>query len=125
MVRNQKGFVYPITLCVLILFSTVFTIHMEQILTEKKMLKETETILQQDYYFLSTIEMIKNNFREGIHENAGVVEFNNGQATFDMEELTTSLIQITIHINIEDNEVYSIAYYDRDSHQIIKWIEKN
>ena len=40
-------------------FIHVLIIQIDQYIIEKRMLNETETILKQDYYFLSTIESLQ------------------------------------------------------------------
>ena len=62
MLRNEKGFLYPLTLCFLFLFTTVFLLSMEHFLNMKKMTKETENILKMDTYLLRTVQLLEETF---------------------------------------------------------------
>ncbi len=62
MLRNEKGFLYPLTLCFSSLFTTVFLLSMEHFLNMKKMTKETENILKMDTYLLRTVQLLEETF---------------------------------------------------------------
>lgn len=128
MLRNQNGFTYPLTLCLLIIFSTTLVIHIEQYVMESRMLKETETILKQDYYLLDAVRTIETTLAMGGDEKEpGSIEFNDGQADYVIMELTDQLweINITLKTGIDQMTISGLAYYDTDLQKIIKWIEKN
>jgi ComG operon protein 7 len=128
MLRNQSGFTYPLTLCLLIIFSTVLVIHIEQYVMESRMLKETETILKQDYYLLNAVRTIESTLAtEGNKKEPGSILFNDGQANYVIMELTDQLWEIDIHLKTgtDQIEISGLAYYDTDIQKVIKWIEKN
>lgn len=128
MVRNQSGFTYPLTLCMLILFSTVLMIYMEQLSVEKRMLPETETVLKQDYYVISTLTTLEEFFSaQGKTGSTGTIEFYDGEVQYVITEMTDSLweIKISLKIGKDNREFFGLAYYDANLKKIIKWVEKN
>jgi ComG operon protein 7 len=128
MLRNQKGFTYPLTLCFLVLLSTTLFIQIEQYLTEKKMLNETETILKQDYYLLSTVRKIESTLAaiNGETVNAGSFDFYDGHADFQIKKITDTIWEINIQLMTGKKTVITgIAYYDSGSQKVIQWIERS
>ncbi|WP_191090620.1 competence type IV pilus minor pilin ComGG [Niallia endozanthoxylica] len=126
--HNQKGFTYPLTLCMLILFSTILAIYLEQYLTEKRMLTETENILKQEYYIVSTLKTMEESLAvEGRTNHTGSIEFYDGQAEYVIEEITGSLWEIKLQIKtgIDSRQFSGTAFYDTDYKKIIKWVEKS
>jgi len=126
MLRNQKGFTYPVTLCLLILLSTVLTIQIEQYITEKRMLNQTETILKQDYYFLSTIESLQSQIAiSDPMPTTGFLDFNDGQVSYTIIELSEKEIEIKLILMMKrgNGEVKGSAFYDKSLGEIVKWNE--
>jgi len=131
MLRNQKGFTYPITLCFLFLFSTLLVIHTEQIITEKRMLMESETILKQDFYVHSTIKEVKQLLSSGeIPSTTGTILFYDGEANYRLEQKSQNIWQIQINIRttvngIKKADFLGFAQYDTEKNRMIKWMEVN
>ena len=128
MLRNQKGFTYPLTLCLLILLSTTLTIQIEQYITEKRMLNETETILKQDYYFLSTIELLQSQIAiSDPMPTTGSLDFNDGQVSYTIVELSEKELEIKLILTMKrgNGEVEGSAFYDKSLGKIVKWNEMN
>jgi hypothetical protein len=128
MLRNQKGFTYPLTLCLLILLSTTLTIQIEQYITEKRMLNETETILKQDYYFLSTIELLQSKIAiSDPMPTMGFLDFNDGQISYSIVELSERELEIKLVLTMKrgNGEVEGSAFYDKSLGKIVAWNEMN
>ena len=128
MLRNQKGFTYPLTLCLLILLSTTLTIQIEQYITEKRMLNETETILKQDYYFLSTIELLQSQIAiSDPMPTTGFLDFNDGQISYTIVELSERELEIKLVLTMKrgNGEVEGSAFYDKSLGKIVTWNEMN
>lgn len=128
MLRNQKGFTYPLTLCLLILLSTTLTIQIEQYITEKRMLNETESILKQDYYFLSTIELLQSQIAiSDSMPTTGFLDFNDGQISYTIVELSERELEIKLILTMKrgNGEVEGSAFYDKSLGKIVAWNEMN
>lgn len=123
---NQKGFTYPITLCMLLLFSSLILIYTQQYLNEKKMAHESKTILNEEFYFLSSVRKIENQLRNGEPiNNSGILSFKEGKVDYIKEDLGVSLkITFTITLNTGEKAI-GFGYYDKNLKKLIKWVEKN
>ncbi len=125
-IRNEKGFLYPLTLCFLLLFTTVLFLSMEHFLNMKKMTKETENILKMDTYLLRTVQLLEETFTVGeeLFEPTGTIVFTEVQAEYSIVKLTESVWDITIFMKKDGMTVFKAhAYYDDDLQRIYKWIE--
>ncbi|MGG3561009.1 hypothetical protein ABES03_05265 [Neobacillus rhizosphaerae] len=59
MKNKEKGFTYPLTLCLLLFFLLFLAMHVDQLLIERKLAHETADIQQEEYYFLSSIKKVE------------------------------------------------------------------
>ncbi|WP_159433160.1 competence type IV pilus minor pilin ComGG [Bacillus massilinigeriensis] len=124
---NEKGFFYPLTFILVLLFSSFITIQTELYLSEKRLLIETEHNFEKEYYFklaINDIEEIFNN--DGWKEHSGVLTYLHGRVDYSVIDLSKDVGQITIHLTIgERNQVSGFAYYDKNQKKMIKWYENN
>lgn len=128
MLRSQKGFTYPLTLCLLILLSTTLTIQIDQYLSEKRMLNETETILKQDYYLLSTIEWLQSQLAvSDPMTTSGSLSYRDGQVSYTIVELSEKELEIKLALTMNrgNGVIEGSAFYDKDLGEIVKWNEVN
>lgn len=128
MLRNEKGFTYPLTFCLILLISLLLTTYLEQFLAEKRLNKESAIILKQEYYFLSSVMNVENELLQ-LGEDAapsGQFIYSVGQVEYRTEKLSEVLLKVTFDLRMDRLPVVSgIGYYDREAGKMIKWIEKN
>lgn len=128
MFHNQNGFTYPVTLCMIILLGSILVVSTDQFLNEKRILKETETILKQDYYLLSTMDRLQFDLSTNEHgATEGTFEFKDGQARYQIVNITEDLLEIMITIKVGDGDTIfnGSAIYDLNLKRMIKWEEVN
>ena len=127
MIRNEKGFTYPLTFCVILLASVVLSIQLELYVSERKMTNETVTMLKQEYYFLSAVIGAEEQFLEEESVNvSGVYSFMDGEVNYQTVKVADSLYRVTFRLKIKDlPEVEGTGYYDIELQKMIKWNEKN
>ncbi|MFE8702494.1 competence type IV pilus minor pilin ComGG [Cytobacillus sp. FJAT-54145] len=122
---NERGFLYPFTLCVLLIFSTFLLVQSNLYLDEKRLLNEIEQMEKSRYYFLSSIKKMEFILAEESFENAGHLLFRDGGVHYIIEE-ETDRFKITFNLTVGSNDnLMGIGYYDKVSKKMIKWIEKN
>lgn len=126
MKNNEKGFTYPLTLCLLIIFLLFFTVRIEQLLSARKMAHETATILQEEYYFLSSIKKAERIFQKnGTIPSKGTFIFVRGTMDFQAESPIGYIqkVNFTLHL-IPGNETASgRGFFDTRTKRLSKWIE--
>ena len=115
MIHNENGFTYPITLCMMILLSTILIMRIDHFLIEKRMLKETENILKQDYYLLSTMDQLQSylSTNEDVPVD-GNFDYKDGQATYQIVNITgdTMEMMITLKVGGQESVFIGNAFYD-------------
>lgn len=125
--RNEQGFTYPLTLAVLLLFIMVFTFRVEQILSEKKLAHETEKVLQEEYYFHSTVRKVEKIMQStGTIPPRGTFPYRNGNMEYQAELPigTTQKINFTLKMK-SGGTLIGRGYFEINSKRLIKWTEFN
>jgi competence protein ComGG len=92
------------------------------------MLNETETILKQDYYFLSTIELLQSEIAiSDPMPTVGFLDFNDGQISYTIVELSERELEIKLVLTMKrgNGEVEGSAFYDKNLGKIVAWNEMN
>ncbi|MCM3566627.1 competence type IV pilus minor pilin ComGG [Neobacillus mesonae] len=123
--NSEKGFTYPFTLCLLILFLLFFSMNVERLLSERKLMHETETIQQQEYYFLSTVKKLENRLvSEGVIPTKGTIQFQEGIMNFQAEPPSGSSQTVNFTLSLKSGiTALGSGVFDTESKKLIKWIE--
>ncbi|EKN66288.1 hypothetical protein BABA_16757 [Neobacillus bataviensis LMG 21833] len=124
---NEQGFTYPLVLCILILFLLFFSMHIEQLLTERKMAHETAIILQEDYYMLSSVKKIEGMMQtSGTIPTKGTITYVNGTMNFQADPPSGYLQRVNFSLNLKSGEaIFGRGFFDTRSRKIVKWVEWN
>jgi hypothetical protein len=126
MKNNENGFTYPLTLCLIIIFLLFFSARIEQLLSERKMAHETAIILQEEYYFLSSVKKVEVIFQKsGILPVKGTISFVNGTMEYQAETPTgyVQKVNFTLHLHFVDKTVIGRGYFDTRTKRLSKWVE--
>ncbi|WP_306009028.1 competence type IV pilus minor pilin ComGG [Bacillus sp. MMSF_3328] len=128
MLRNEKGFAFPVSLSILLASCLSLLILLGQNVSEAELLNEKEQILKQDYYLLSSVKRLERHLADVEEDETlqlGSFIFKEGTVTYSMTELAGSLFEISFTLAIESQKpIVSYAFYDRDRGKMIKWTEK-
>jgi hypothetical protein len=128
MLRNEKGFAFPVSLSILLASCLSLLILLGQNVSEARLLNEKEQILKQDYYLLSSVKRLERHLGDMGEEETlqpGSFIFKEGTVTYTMTELAGSLFEISFTLAIGSQKpIVSYAFYDRDRGKMIKWTEK-
>ena len=123
--NNEQGFTYPLTLAVLILFLLLFSFRVEQLLTERKLAHETNLILQEEYYFHSSVKKVEEIMQSGgVIPSKGTFTYLKGSMGFqaDIPIGTVQKINFTLRMHTGET-VVGRGFFDTSSKKMIKWIE--
>ncbi|MBP3041138.1 hypothetical protein J9303_16870 [Bacillaceae bacterium Marseille-Q3522] len=125
MLKNEKGFLYPATYVLLILASAILIIHLEQSLTERKMLTETTNLLRQEYSFLSALKQMEDFLKKDEHaDGTGIFYFKDSNVRYTIRDWQPGILQITFLYNSKtQTNLRSYAYYDTSANKMISWGE--
>ncbi len=125
MKNSEYGFTYPLTLSLLIVFLVFFSMQVEQLLTERKMAHETSVILQQEYYFLSSVRKLETLLQTGGTIPAkGTIPFQNGNMEYSADPPvgTTQKVNFTLKLN-SCGPVIGRGFFDTSTKRLVKWAE--
>jgi hypothetical protein len=123
--NNENGFTYPLTLAVVILFLLLFSFRVEQLLTERKMSHENTIILQEEYYFHSSVKKIEEIMQSGgVIPSKGTFAYLKGSMGFQADIPIGTLQKINFTLRMHTGEtVVGRGFFDISSKKMIKWIE--
>lgn len=121
---NEKGFMYPVTLCILILFSIFLQVHFNHFVIEKRFSLEIEQFEKNQMHFIQSIKKVEVLLNEETYDLAGRIIYEDGTVLYTIEEIGTNLLQITFRLQVESRrDVTGLAFYDTDLRKMIKWVE--
>lgn len=125
MLRDEQGFTFPLSLCLLLLFSTFLIIHTELYLNEKRIYHETETILKQEYCFLSAVRRLEEQMEINGTIGTGIYFLQDGTISYQEEDMgNTTKINLTLSLQSGEQGI-AFLYFDKSSKKLIRWVEKN
>ncbi len=127
MIHNQKGFAYPLTLSLLIIFFIFFSIRVEQHLTERKFTYNTKISHMQEYYMLTTSKKVEKILQTGDGTTtSGSFAFRDGTINYQIDPPSGSIQKFTLTLQLKSGEtVYGYGFYDTVSKKLTKWVEKS
>ncbi|WHX99292.1 competence type IV pilus minor pilin ComGG [Neobacillus sp. DY30] len=125
MKNNELGFTYPLTLAVLILFLLLFSFRVEQLLTERKLAYETNLILQEEYYFHSSVKKVEEIMKSGgVIPPKGTFSYLNGSMEFQAELPVGTIQKINFTLRMHTGvTIVGRGFFDISSNKMIKWTE--
>lgn len=128
MITNQKGFTYPLTLSLLIVFLFFFSIRGGQLLNERRLFHVTQVLQQQEYYMLTSERKTRQLFQSGGTSalTDGTFTYQYGTMNYHTDPPSGTTQKVTFTLQMNSGEVtLSYAFYDINTKALVKWIEKN
>jgi len=124
--KNEQGFILPVTIAISFLFFLVFTFQVNAYMTEKDFSKETEEIFTLENLMQLGVGEIQAKLKEDVESTGetGFLNFPNGTISYTVVPLTTTTSQITISCTTKEQRKYSARFvYDYEKKVIDSWIE--
>ncbi|WP_158318832.1 competence type IV pilus minor pilin ComGG [Robertmurraya kyonggiensis] len=123
---NEKGFMFPVTLCILLLFTIFLSVQLNQYVIEKRSLIEIEHFERNQYYFLQSLQQVEKQLQEGSSETLGSFTYEKGLVTYSITSGGSNLLQITLRSKFDTTEeAMGIGYYNKELKKLTKWLERN
>ncbi|MBP2240862.1 competence protein ComGG [Cytobacillus eiseniae] len=126
MLRNEKGFTYPMTFCILLLAALFLSFQLDLYISEKRIISDTEAFLKQEYYFLSAIRLVEDLFAEESNNDhfSGDISYLDGEIQYETVKITDSLYRVMFILKMNQmNKVSANGYYDKELGKMIQWNE--
>jgi hypothetical protein len=123
---NEKGFMFPVTLCILLLFSAFLMVHFNQYVSEKRLLAEVEQFERNQFYFLQSLKRLEKELQAEETNLSGSYTYERAVVSYHVVEKQVDLFQISLQLTTESQAVLlGVGYYDKKLQKISKWIERN
>lgn len=125
--NNEKGFIYPLTLCVYLLFISFFLMMVDLFINEKRLAIESQEVLKQDYYFMSVVKNVETILRqEGTTVSSGSFTFKNATVQYSISNDEADTIKINYVLIADPNyRIVGSSYFDTVSKKMTKWVDSN
>lgn len=125
-IKNERGFTYPLTLAVLLLLSFLLTMHLEIYLNEKRIAAEEKVLSRQEFYFFRSLKHVEKLLTGNENMVSGVLSFNNGYVTYYTEQLEEEQVEVTYQMYLEEEyQLTANSFFDQNIGKMTKWVEKN
>lgn len=123
---NEKGFMYPVTLCILVLFSMFLAVQFNQYLSEKKLVQEIRQLERNQYYFLHSLIKVERLLIDGNVGTSGKIHFDEGTVTYEVQTINSYMLQIIFNLKVVDNDTVltGFGYFDLEHKKMISWMER-
>ncbi|WP_413361256.1 competence type IV pilus minor pilin ComGG [Robertmurraya sp. 2P01SA] len=124
---NDRGFTFPITLCVLLLFSGFLALNFHQYSIEKSLQFELAEFERNQFMFMQSFKKVENQLSNTEEvEKTGIFYFENGTVTYQINELDSTQLQILFRLVTSTGaELEGFGYYDQNLEKMVKWLERN
>jgi hypothetical protein len=125
MKSTEGGFTYPLTLILFLLFLLLFSVKVEQLLGERKMAHETQTIFQQEYYYLNSIKKIEKLYQSySTLPIKGQFTYANGRMDYQAETPIGSTQKVNFTLQLTSGElVRGKGTFDITKKKLSRWEE--
>ncbi|MDR4888919.1 competence type IV pilus minor pilin ComGG [Fredinandcohnia sp. QZ13] len=124
--KNEKGFILPVTIAISFLFFLVFTSQLNAYLTEKAFSNETEEILILENLMQVGVGDLKATLlNEEVSAGlTGIFNYPTGNISYTVSPLTLTTSQITLTCKTYEQRKSSARFvYDYESKEISSWLD--
>lgn len=123
--NNQKGFIFPLTLGVALITFFVIMASIEIFLSERRYLQETEEYYLANSMNALALKKIVGTINDGDFMNKGLINFNEGEVNFTIEEKDKGIFTIFLDSKLNKHQVTkNEVIYRKKDRRILKWLEK-
>ncbi|MFS0861535.1 competence type IV pilus minor pilin ComGG [Fredinandcohnia sp. 179-A 10B2 NHS] len=125
--RNEEGFILPVTIAISFLFFMVFSFQLNMYLTEKNVSKETEEIHVLENLMQLGVSDITKLLRQDvtpIQRTGTERRYPSGTTSFSVTPVTISTSKVLITCVTNNLRIYKAEIlYDYETQTIVKWLE--
>lgn len=123
---NEKGFMFPVTICILLLFTIFLSVQFNQYVIEKRFLVEIQYFERNQYYFLQSLQKVEKKLQDGNVGTSGSFVYEKGMVTYSIASAGANLLQITLRTKFDkEEEAMGMGYYNTELKKLTKWVERN
>ncbi|MFT4412611.1 competence type IV pilus minor pilin ComGG [Fredinandcohnia humi] len=124
--KNEKGFILPVTVAISFLFFLVFTFQLNMYVTERAFYKETEELLILDNLMQIGVSDVLDGLlhTETIETINTLVEYPNGTVTFSFSTLSATKTKVIVSCITTNHRKYSAEFtYNHETKKMENWLD--
>jgi hypothetical protein len=123
--EGEKGFTYPFTLMLLLLFLLCFSMRIEWLMAERRMAHENFMIMQEEYYYHSTVRKIEKIYQLGTPVPAkSTFVFSKATMEYQSENPVGTVQRINFTLTLNTGEkCITRGFFDLTTKKLTKWVE--
>ncbi|WP_193224529.1 competence type IV pilus minor pilin ComGG [Bacillus sp. B1-b2] len=124
---NERGFIYPLSLCIYLLFIQFLLLLYDVYQNKKAIEVEATHSIIQEYYFLSVIKEVENQLAHNeIASSKGIYSFINGEVHYTINSSSTQEYKIDYKLyHFNKKAVSGTSYFNKEQNRMVKWVEIN
>ncbi|MFC0474470.1 hypothetical protein ACFFHF_04050 [Robertmurraya beringensis] len=119
---NEKGFMYPISLCIFLLVSLFLTIEFNQYISEKGIVASVNQQERRQYLFLLTSKKISEEMEGAVIPVDGIATYSDTTVTYTVKQITSQYVEVTFFMTQGTLSIKAIAQYEVGSGKLVKWL---
>jgi hypothetical protein len=119
---NDKGFTFPLTLCLFLLTSLFLTIVFNQYISEKGVVTEINRQERRQYLFLLMSKEVSEKLLNGEVPVNGVETFNDVTIKYSVSQISLELYEVTYTLIQGSIQIKAVAQYEGKSGKLTKWL---
>ena len=122
--KNESGFMYPLSICMLLLFSFFLALVVESGAAERRIRHEAGTFAKGEYLMLSAVLKAEKQLEEGRLPAAGSFAFTDATADYAIRALSDSVVEVNFVLSMESEMQWiGTLHYDKELKRSIHWYE--
>lgn len=124
--RNEKGFIFPFTLIISMLF-TYFMLHQIELYNiDNKVINEFEELaILGSLIQIGTVDIISEiDMSVEPYNASGSFHYSLGTVTYSLNKISDTLLRVDVQSETRQNRIYSVVFvYDYSIKAVTKWLE--
>lgn len=119
---NEKGFMYPMTLCFFFLTSLLLTIELSQYISQVSFVKEIISQERRQYFFLLSSKKVSMQINEGLIPPEGIFIYDDSSVTYKVSLTSDGQYEVAYSLEQGTLRLECLARYEKESGKLIKWL---
>ena len=123
-IRNQNGFILPVTM-IFMAFFTFYTLNaIERLNDERDFLQKRQLAVQMDLQKKICVSDLISLLRRGIaDETKGGINYPEGKLTYSFKLLDAPTVNVTAILYFKNHQDTFQFIYNKDTEEITKWVD--
>lgn len=122
--KNERGFMFPIAISLLLIFLTSTFIFIHQYYIEKEFIQQKANYEQDQFYLLQSLKRVEKFLHEGNYVSKGTFFYDYGNVTYSIDDRDENLLSIQFELLRENGvKINGVGFFDMEQMRTVKWIE--